>query len=190
MELCMLVLNARKQHWNTERAEGLGNPWKYVHIITPGGKRSWNTAFFLECQHRENWVFKSERRKMPPVLQFLVWLMRASLAYIFFSQKHGQIKNVQLTDLLFPEHQVPKTYSLETAIATDSEMHSAQDKKDGNGKWREILRLAESKPISIYIILTTYCANPRHLWRWWCCLVLQRNIQVVLWIHNQTCRGL
>lgn len=41
-------------------------------------------------------------------------------------------------------------------------MHSVQDKKDGNGKWWEILRLEESKPSSIFIILTTYWANSSH----------------------------
>lgn len=35
-------------------------------------------------------------------------------------------------------------------------MHSVQDKTDGNGKGWEILRLAESKLSSVFIILTTY----------------------------------
>lgn len=168
MESCTLILNARKPNWNTGRLEHLGNPRKHAHIVTPRRKRSWMTVFFLEWPteyHRENWVFNSERRKVPPYVKIPRVTHESKLGTHFFSQKHGQIKNVQLTDLLFPEHQVPKTYSLKTAIVTDRAMHSVQDKKDGNGKWWEILRLAEWKPSSIFIILTTYCASPSCLRR-------------------------
>lgn len=72
MESCTLILNARKPNWNTGRLEHLGNPRKHAHIVTPRRKRSWMTVFFLEWPteyHRENWVFNSERRKVPPYVK-------------------------------------------------------------------------------------------------------------------------
>lgn len=74
-----------------------------------------------------------------------------------------------------PEHQIPTMHYLRTAIATDSAMHSVQNKRDGNGKRWDILGQVRSKPGSILIILITHCANSNHLWIWWCCLVVTKQ---------------
>lgn len=62
----------------------------------------------------------------------------------FFTETRPELKCATLSQIFFSE-QIAKTHDLRTAIATDSAMHSVQDKRGGNDRQWVILRPARSE---------------------------------------------